>query len=154
MRFFYPRGGKIIPRSEQLIYGIKELARVGIKSVLSGLITSVNVWDIQSYLKSGVPFKNKFLLLKSPLTPEQQINWELPVKTKGSGVWFYNFVTKEFIEYFDSVKACRDKYNIPSTTFKRIRKHALNYKGYLFSDNSLNNNNTSTPLCTSLYYKL
>ena len=61
MRFFYPRGGKIIPKSEQLIYEIKELARVGIKSVLSGLITSVNVWHIQSYLKSGVPFKNKFL---------------------------------------------------------------------------------------------
>lgn len=129
------------------------MARVGIKSVLSGLIASANVWDIQSYLKSGVPFKDKFLLFKSPLTPEQQINWELPVKTKGSGVWVYNFVIKEFIEYFDSVKACRDKYNIPSTTFKRIRKHALNYKGYLFSDSSINDSTPFFSLFKNILYK-
>jgi hypothetical protein len=51
-----------------------------------------------------------------------------------TGVWVYDFKTLNLIEYFDSVKLCREKYKIPSTTFKRIRKHRLDYKGLLFSN--------------------
>lgn len=133
--------GKLIPKSEQKVFGIKELSRIGIKSQFSGLITAVNLWDIQAHLKSGLPLKNKFLLFKNPLSLEEQITWKLVMKTKGSGVWVYDFNSiagnadaANLIEYFDSVKACREKYNIPLTTFKRLRKHRLNYKGYLFSD--------------------
>nr|YP_007374890.1 hypothetical protein PRA_mt0061 [Phlebia radiata]CCE89183.1 hypothetical protein PRA_mt0061 [Phlebia radiata] len=133
--------GKLIPNSEQKVFGIKELSRIGIKSQFSGLITAVNLWDIQAHLKSGLPLKNKFLLFKIPLSLEEQISWKLVMKTKGSGVWVYDFNSiagnadaANLIEYFDSVKACREKYNIPLTTFKRLRKHRLNYKGYLFSD--------------------
>jgi group I intron endonuclease len=135
--------GKLIPNSEQKIYGIKELSRIGIKSKFSDLITAANSpdpfgrGDIQAYLKSGLPFKNKYLLLKNSLTLEQQINWKQSVKIKGSGVWVYDYITLEFIEHFDTVKACQDKYKIPSTTFKRLRKHRLNYKGYLFSNYKL-----------------
>ena len=46
----------------------------------------------------------------------------------------YDFNNLKLIEYFDSVKLCREKYKKPSTTFKRIRKHQLNYKGSLFSN--------------------
>jgi hypothetical protein len=51
-----------------------------------------------------------------------------------AGIWVYDFNSLNFIEYLDSVKLCREKYKIPSTTFKRIRTHGLNYKGYLFSN--------------------
>lgn len=140
--------GKLIPNSEQKIYGIKELGRMGIKSIFSNLTTAINVWDIQAHLKSGLPFKNKFLLLKNPLTPDQQMNWKLSFalapgpgagrgEKKNSGVWVYDFNTLNFIAYFDTVKACQEKYKIPSTTFKRLRKHRLNYKGYLFSNYEL-----------------
>ena len=47
---------------------------------------------------------------------------------------FYDFNTLNLIEYYDSVKFCREKYKIPSTTFKRIRLHRINYKGLLFSN--------------------
>ena len=126
--------GKLIPNSEQKVFGIKELSRIGIKSQFSDLITAVNLWDIQAHIKSGLPLKNKFLLLKNPLSLKEQITWKLVIKTKGLGVWVYDFNKRNLIEYFDSVKACREKYNIPLTTFKRLRKHQLNYKGYLFSD--------------------
>ena len=134
--------GKLIPNSEQKIYGIKELSRIGLKSMISNLTITLNVWDIQAHLKSSLPFKNKFLFLKDPLTSEQKINWKLPIVKKSSGVWVYDFnsfLIGEFkiIEYFNTVKACQDKYKIPSTTFKRIRKHQLNYKGYLFSNYEL-----------------
>ena len=65
--------GKLIPNSEQKIYGIKELCRIGIQSKFSNLTTPANSWDIQAHLKSSLPFKNKFLLTKNPLTLEQQI---------------------------------------------------------------------------------
>jgi hypothetical protein len=35
--------GKLIPNSEQKIYGIKELSRIGIKSKLSNLTTTANI---------------------------------------------------------------------------------------------------------------
>lgn len=126
--------GRLKANSEEVVYGIKELSRIGIKSKFSGLTLAANVWDIQAHLKSGIPFKNKYLLLKNPITLEQQTNWKSPILSKGSGVWVYDFNSLEFIEYFDTVKVCRDKYKIPPTTFKRLRKHKLNFKGYLFSN--------------------
>nr|QVG61525.1 hypothetical protein [Rhizoctonia sp.] len=131
--------GRLIPNSEQEIYGIKNLGRLGIESSsqLSNSITTINLWDIQAHLKSGLPFKNQFIFTKTPLTLEEQLNWKLPIDEKGSGVWVYDFETLNFIEYFESIKLCRDKYNIPSTTFKRVRKHRLNCKGYLFSNYKL-----------------
>ena len=86
------------------------------------------------YKENLFKIHNKFLLLKNPLSLKEQITWKLVIKTKGLGVWVYDFNKRNLIEYFDSVKACREKYNIPLTTFKRLRKHQLNYKGYLFSD--------------------
>lgn len=131
--------GRLVPNSEQKIYGIKNLGRLGIESTsqLSNSITTVNPWDIQAHLKSGLPFKNQFIFTKTPLTLEEQLNWKLSIYEKGSGVWVYDFETLKFIEYFESIKLCRDKYNIPSTTFKRVRKHRLNCKGYLFSNYKL-----------------
>ena len=58
----------------------------------------------------------------------------MPIVEKDLGVWVYDFNTLNFIEYFETVKACQNKYKLPSTTFKRLRKHQLNYKGYLFSN--------------------
>ena len=142
--------GKLIPNSEQKIHGIKELSRIGIKSKLDNLNTTANIWDIQAHVKSGVPFKNRFLLLKTPLTVDEQLNWtpspshiaakSTQAKSRVSGVWVYDFNTLNLIEYLDSVKLCREKYNIPSTTFKRIRIHRLDYKGLLFSNNEIQKN--------------
>jgi hypothetical protein len=80
-----------------------------------------------------MPLKTKMIFATVPLSAEEQLNWQLPVEVKDSGVWVYEFETLKFIEYFESVKLCREKYNIPSSTFKRVRKHRLNCKGYLFS---------------------
>ena len=82
---------------------------------------------------------------------QEQLDWKLPIVEKDLGVWVPrvvptyvgtvrgpdDFETLKFIEYFKSVKLCRDKYNIPSSTFKRVRKHRLNCKGYLFSNYEL-----------------
>lgn len=54
----------------------KELCRIGLQSKFSNLTTPANSWDIQAHLKSSIPFKNKFLLTKNPLTLEQQIEWK------------------------------------------------------------------------------
>jgi len=128
--------GRLVPNSEQKIYGVKNLGRLGIRSPSqsSSPIILVNPWDIQAHLKSGLPFKNQFIFTKNSLTLKEQLDWKLPIDEKGSGVWVYDFETLKFIEYFESIKLCRDKYNIPSTTFKRVRKHRLNCKGYLFSN--------------------
>lgn len=135
------KDGDLIPNSEQKIYGIKELNKTGIKSKFSLKTISANSWDIQAHLKSGLPFKNKFFLTKDPLNLDKQLNWKLsnyPIKTKKqSGVWVYDFNSLNFIEYFDKVKLCREKFKIPSTTFNRLRKHKLNYKGFLFSNYEL-----------------
>lgn len=128
--------GLIIPNSEQNIFGIKNLARTGIVSV-NNTVTAVTSWDIQAHLKSGIPFKNQFIFTKTPLSLQEQSDWKLSVVEKDSGVWVYDFETLNFIEYFKTVKSCRDKYNIPSSTFKRVRKHRLNCKGYLFSNYEL-----------------
>jgi hypothetical protein len=64
--------GKLIPESEQIIYGLKELSRIGIKSKFSEFNTTANYWDVQAHLKSGLPFKNKFILTYSPLNLEAQ----------------------------------------------------------------------------------
>lgn len=154
--------GQLIPNSEQKVYGIKELSRTGIKSKFSDDYTEANLWDIQAYISSGLPFKNKFVLTKNPFTFEEQLNWKYLNKStslhpspkgegppfgegdkneenlKLKGVWVYDYNSLNFIEYFNSVKSCQDKYQIPSTTFKRIRKHKLNFKGYLFSNCDLN----------------
>lgn len=128
--------GRLVPNSEQKIYGVKNLGRLGIRSPSqsSSPIITVNPWDNQAHLKSGLPFKNQFIFTKNSLTLKEQLDWKLPIDEKGSGVWVYDFETLKFIEYFESIKLCRDKYNIPSTTFKRVRKHRLNCKGYLFSN--------------------
>lgn len=138
--------GKLILDSEQIIYGLKELSRIGLKSKFSDFSTTANYWDVQAHLKSGSPFKNKFILTKTPLNLEAQSSWKLTPKNnidnKGNfqkdkrlaGVWVYDFNSLNFIEYFDSIKLCREKYKIPSTTFKRLRTHGLNYNGYLFSN--------------------
>lgn len=129
--------GKLIPNWEQKVYGIKELSRIGIKSQFSGLTYKANSWDIQSHLKSGLPFKKKILLTKTPLTLDEQLNWKHFIESTGNGGArgaVYDFETLNFIEHFESVKLCRTKYNIPSTTFRRVRQHRLNYKGYLFSN--------------------
>lgn len=126
--------GKLIPNWEQKVYGIKELSRIGIKSKFSDLTYAANSWDIQAHLKSGLPLKKKFFLTKTPLTLDEQLNWKHLIESTGSGVWVYDFETLNFIEHFESVKLCRTKYNIPSTTFRRVRQHRLNYKGYLFSN--------------------
>jgi group I intron endonuclease len=125
--------GLLIPNSEHKIFGIKNLARTGIVSV-NNTVTAVTSWDIQAHLKSGIPFKNQFIFTKTPLSLQEQLDWKLPIVEKDSGVWVYDFETLKFIEYFKTVKSCRDKYNIPSSTFKRVRKHRLNCKGYLFSN--------------------
>lgn len=143
--------GTLIPNSEQIIFGIKNLAKTGIVTLAPGssieasngasqpvnVVTDVSSWDIQAHLKSGIPFKNQFIFTKTPLTPQEQLNWKLSTVEKESGVWVYDFETLKFIEYFESVRLCRDKYNIPPTTFKRARKHSLNCKGFLFSNNEL-----------------
>ena len=150
--------GKLILNSEQIIYGFKELSRIGLKSKFSDFSTTVNYWDIQAHLKSGLPFKNKFILTKTPLNLEAQSSWKQVPKASApfryarqtennienksnfqkdkrvAGVWVYDFNSLNFIEYLDSVKLCREKYKIPSTTFKRLRTHGLNYNGYLFSN--------------------
>lgn len=143
--------GRLVPNSEQQIFGIKKLARMGIVSTDQAVnaITAVNVWDIQAHLKSGIPFKDRFIFTQTPLTLKEQLDWQLPVDEKALGVsvssldkrdqavWVYDFETLKFIEYFESLKLCREKYNIPLTTFKRVRKHRLNWKGYLFSNYKL-----------------
>jgi hypothetical protein len=135
--------GNLLINSEQKIYGIRELSRTGIHSVISGDIIKANLWDIQSYLKSGLPFKNRFILSRKSLKIEEFKtknfnNLEESHNTsRNKGVWVYNFNNLNFIEYFDNIKSCREKYKIPTTTFLRIRKHKLNYKGYLFSNYNL-----------------
>jgi len=131
--------GLLIPNSEQKIFGIKNLARTGIVSTSQSVntVTAVNSWDIQAHLKSGMPFKNQFIFTKTPLSLQEQLDWKLPIVEKDLGVWVYDFETLNFIEYFKIVKLCRDKYNIPSSTFKRVRKHRLSCKGYLFSNYKL-----------------
>jgi group I intron endonuclease len=140
--------GKLILDSEQIIFGLKELSRIGLKSKFSNFSTTANYWDVQAYLKSGLPFKNKFILTKTPLNLESQLSWKQTTKNdienkknfqkkkdkRIAGVWVYDFNSLNFIEYLDSVKLCREKYKIPSTTFKRLRTHGLNYNGYLFSN--------------------
>lgn len=131
--------GLLIPNSEQKIFGIKNLARTGIVSSSQSVntVTAVNSWDIQAHIKSGMPFKNQFIFTKTPLSLQEQLDWKMPIVEKDLGVWVYDFETLKFIEYFKTVKSCKDKYNIPSSTFKRVRKHRLNCKGYLFSNYEL-----------------
>lgn len=131
--------GKILSNSEQKIFGIKELSRKGIKSKITNFSISANTWDIKAHLTSGLPFKNKFILSETKLDLKTQLNWRKasPVIQKKSGIWVYDFNSLNLIEHFDSIKTCREKYNISSTTFKRIRKHQLNYKGYLFTNYAL-----------------
>jgi len=74
--------GKLVPNSEQKIFGIKNLGRIGIET--NGSITTVNSWDIQAHLKSGLPFKDKIIFAKTPLTLEEQLNWKLSIAL----VWF------------------------------------------------------------------
>ena len=69
---------------------------MGPQSKFSNLTTPANSWDIQAHLKSSIPFKNKFLLTKNPLTLEQQIEWKHLIESKGSGVWVYDFISLNF----------------------------------------------------------
>jgi hypothetical protein len=95
--------GRLVPNSEQQIFGVKNLARTGIVSSnqYDKTITSVASWDVQAHLKSGMPFKNKFIFSAVPLSAEEQLNWQMPVEVKDSGVWVYEFETLKFVEYFE-----------------------------------------------------
>lgn len=135
----------IIKESEKVIYGMKELARIGVKSS-DGHIYPIEYNSVKGHLVSGQVFKGKsasahngsaFLFTKTKIVESKIINNKNLNKNKSSGVWIYNYKTREFISFEKNVKSCLSKYEISSTHFKRIRKFGLEFKGKLFSNNKL-----------------
>lgn len=128
--------GVIISGSEKIIYGMKELARTGVIS-LNNTLYPIEYNSVKGHLTSGLLWKNKFLFTAIRLTEGTIVKKDKFSEVRATGVWIYDYRTREFINYEASVKSCLSKYDVSPTHFKRIRKFGLEFKGYLFSNEKL-----------------
>lgn len=129
--------GKIVPGSEQKIFGLKSLSRLGVVGS-GGKIIPIEYNSVKGHLSSGLLWKNRFLFSNVQLIENEWVQIELIKNTVQKGVWVYDFKTRNLLAYEPCIKACFTKYKISSTHFKRIRKFGLEFQGKLFSNKKLN----------------
>ena len=135
--------GKIVPGSEQKIFGLKSLSRLGVVGS-GGKIIPIEYNSVKGHLSSGLLWKNRFLFSNVQLIENEWVQIELIKNTVQKGVWVYDFKTRNLLAYEPSIKACFTKYKISSTHWlagpchKRIRKFGLEFQGKLFSNKKLN----------------
>jgi len=128
----------IIKGSEKLIYGMKELSRTGVKSS-NNIIYPIDYNSVKGHLSAarGLLWKDIFLFSHYRLPEGSVINITNLNNSSSTGVWIYEYQSREFLSYESSVKSCLSKYGVSSTHFKRIRKFGLEFKGKLFSNKKL-----------------
>lgn len=130
------KDGVIISGSEKLIYGMKELSRTGLISS-DKTIHPIEYNSVKGYLKSGLLWKNRFLLSYDKIQEGTILNNININNTRSTGVWVYEYKSRKFIAYEPSVKSCISKYGVSGTHLKRIRKFGLEFKNKLFSNQKL-----------------
>ena len=89
---------------------------------------------LKGHLSTGTVWNNKFLFLNEPYIDGTPLKY---LSNLADGVWIYDARSLEFIEHMTSITACREKYNISRTHFKRVRKFGLPFNGFLFSNTKL-----------------
>ena len=118
-------------KTYQIIYGMKELARLGIKDS-NNIIWNISYNDVKGCLSSLIPYKNKFILSLTPLRESYEINRKINTIKKNKLIWVYDSNTKELLTTESRVKFCLVKYNISKTHFNHIRKYKIAYNGKIF----------------------
>lgn len=120
----------------KIIYGLKELVRLGVIN-LRGTHFTIQYDVLKGCIDSGLLWKNTFLFTLSEQSHERLLKYLIAPEDKTKGVWVYKYGTLDLIIFEPSVKICLSKYSISSTHFKRIRKFKQEYNGMLFSNNKL-----------------
>lgn len=136
--------GYIIPNSQKIIFGIKNLSKIGITSInnkhfnieyntLKGHLETNKIYcatPINYFIFTWNNMPDNFKVLDNC-----KINVNNNNKTgKIQKVAVYDYNTKQLISIEPNVKACLTKYNISQTHFKRIRKYGYEYNGKLFKN--------------------
>lgn len=148
--------GKICEDSHQIHYGLKQLARTGYTST-QGAHIPISLFLLYELLNSGSLCNNLVLFTKTEITDPSAWTASQIMKAQATaisydrtnthGVWTYtahidpNYVyTKEdLVSYYQRVDLARTAYNIPGTTFQRIRKLLSPHKGLIHSNTPLHN---------------